>query len=136
MRKLLFVFLFLFVSPALKAQEEVLTSSYVGTYYGKAPCSDCKVIESILDLSYGTDTSGEFSLRDKYIGKSGVDIISRMKGEWQRVLNPKAGTLIVLNYDNTEKTMYYLLNRDGSLAPVDENLHKIESPIDCTLRKK
>ena len=87
---------------------------------------------------YGTDTSGEFSLRDKYVERKevGRNLIARTKGEWIRIKDAKLGYMIVLNNDNTDKAMYYLLNKDGSLLPLDKELQKIDAPMDMTLRKK
>ncbi len=138
MRKLLLFAIVVCGFSVLRAQEApvaVAIPDIAGTYAGKAPCADCEFIETELELAYGTDTSGEFSLRDKYVGKQG-GIMSRVKGEWARVVDAKAGVLVVLNNDLPEKAMYYRLTKDGNLLPLDQELNKVESPIDCTLRRK
>ncbi len=136
MRKLFALLFCLAASCAAKAQDTPPTPLFSGTYAGKAPCADCKIIETELELKYGTDTSGEYALRDKYIGHQGMDMKSLVKGEWVRLYDPKVGVLIILDSDVPDKTAYYLYRKDGSLAPLDKDLHKIEAAIDCSLTRK
>ncbi len=136
MRKLFVLLACHFISFAANAQDATPQPLFSGTYVGKAPCADCKLIETELELIYGTDTSGEYALRDKYIGRQGMDMKSLVKGEWVRMYDAKVGMLIVLDADVADKTSYFLYRKDGSLAPLDKDLHKIEAPIDCSLTKK
>lgn len=136
MRKLFVLLACLFIFFAANAQEVATQPIFTGTYAGKAPCADCKIIETELELIFGTDTSGEYALRDKYIGRQGTDMKSLVKGEWVRMYDAKVGVLIVLDGDVADKTSYYLYRKDGSLAPLDKDLHKVEASIDCSLTKK
>ena len=136
MRILLLFVLSVFCSPAAWAQDAPAPPEYAGTYAGKAPCADCKIIEAELELHYGTDTSGEFALREKYVRESCVSMVSRRKGDWVRVFEPKLGTLIVLDNDVPDKTSYYLFKKDGSLLPLDKELNKLGDGVERTLVKK
>lgn len=109
-----------------------------GTYKGLLPCEDCKAIATELELRYSTDTVGEYSLRDKYMGKHGADIASHIKGEWiatKDKIDGQSVTLIVLNYEDEEKVAYYLLNSDGSLLVLDQSKHKADPAKPTTLKK-
>lgn len=109
-----------------------------GTYKGKLPCEECKVIESELELKYGTDTTGEFSLRDKYISEGNTSIMSRIKGDWvmkRDIVDGNKCTVIALDYDNEEKIRYYILRQDGNLVPLDGDKHPLKANMDCTLKK-
>ena len=124
-----------FVGPLLAQQ--VLVS---GVYKGHQPCEECKVIESELELMYGaTDTSGEFSLRDKYISEAGgTNMASRVKGDWvmkQDIIDGQICKIVVLDYDNEDKIRYYRVKGDGNLLPLDADKHPVKATIDCTLKK-
>ncbi len=121
--------------PYLPLKQEV---NVTGTYNGKAPCEDCTFIEVELDLNYGNDTSGEFSLREKFISKGGTDISSRMTGEWaleQDGEGAKRNTYVALNYDLSEKTIYYLVKTDGKLVPVDADKKETASMAEWALSR-
>lgn len=123
----------LFVSGVYAQQANV-----VGTYKGKLPCEECKIIESELELFYGTDTSGAFSLRDKYISEGGTNMASRVKGDWiikQDIVDGQICKVVMLDYDNEDKIRYYRLKADGNLLPLDQEKHAIKADIDCTLKK-
>ena len=133
---LLFIVSILF-SGFARAQD-IQKPMVAGTYKGNLPCEECKIIETSLDLNYGTDSTGEFSLRDKYVSKGGTDVTSRVSGEWiiaKDIFEGRKVMMIILNYDNEEKAMYYVLNADGSLQPLDKDRHKVTADIDCTLKK-
>lgn len=136
MGKQTLTFLFVLCFAAARGQSHDMVA---GTYKGRQPCEECKVIETELELKYGTDTSGEFSLRDKYItGNGGTDITSRMRGDWTMITEKQEGSrlrLVVLDYDNEDKVRYYLWRTDGNLVPLDQNKQPIKADIDCTLRK-
>lgn len=113
-------------------------TTVAGTYKGKLPCEECKIIESELELSYGTDTSGAFSLRDKYISEGGTNMASRVKGDWiikQDIVDGQICKVVLLDYDNEDKIRYYRLKADGNLLPLDQDKHAIKADIDCTLKK-
>lgn len=123
---------------ALGAGAYAQTASVAGTYKGKLPCEECKVIETELELYYGTDTSGEFALRDKYISEGGTNMAYRVKGDWivkQDIIDGQICKVIVLDYDNEDKIKYYRLKADGNLLPLDQDKHALKATIDCTLKK-
>ena len=136
MKKLLTIIAITIASTCAPAQEEKLSYSYAGTYAGKSVCKECDSMLTELELMYGTDTSGQFALRDKYMSKKGVSLMSRMKGDWIRVIDPRFGTMIILDNDLPEKTRYYLVLHDGNLAPLDANKQRMIAPIDLKLTKK
>ena len=135
-------FLLFLVPMHINAQETAaplpLISSLAGTYKGDMPCADCRKIESELQLDYETDSTGRFSLRDKYMGKQGSDIMSRIAGAWVVIKDVTDGVpvkLIVLNHDLQDKIIYYKVKQDGNLLPLDSDKQKISCPSDCTLKK-
>ena len=144
MYKLLLFIVCLLQLPNLYGQNETLQqqpalmASISGNYKGKAPCTDCDIIETELELDYDTDSTGHFSLRDKYVSKKGSDMMSRIKGEWMLVrsnADARSVWLVELNYDTPEKAIYYLVKPDGTLQPLDSERKPISAPIDCTLKK-
>ena len=127
------------------AQEEVppplpFIASISGTYKGNVPGDDGVIIETELELNYVTDSTGQFSLRDKYKVKGGNDMMSRVKGEWMMEKNVapgnKADIYIVLNYDRPEQAVYFLRKPDGGLTPLDGDRKPITAATDCTLKKQ
>ena len=123
-------------SKCALAQEEKLSYSYAGTYAGRSVCKECDSILTELELMYGSDTSGQFALRDRYMSRKGTNLMSRIKGDWIRVIDPRYGTMIILENDVPEKARYYLVLHDGNLAPLDANKQRVIAPIDLKLTKK
>lgn len=126
-----------FLSGQVLAQDSTL--SVAGTYKGKQPCDECKEIQTVLELSYATDTTGEFSLRDKYVNPGGTNITSRRKGDWilrPDVVDGQKTWVVTLDYDNEEKITCYMLKASGDLVPLDENKHPLRADIDLTLKKE
>lgn len=138
MKKQALLFIACIISCCAALAQDVQKPMVAGTYKGKLPCEECKIIETSLDLKYGTDSTGEFSLRDKYISRGGTDVTSRISGEWiitKDIFEDKKVMMVILNYDNEDKAMYYVLNADGNLQPLDKERHKITADIDCTLKR-
>ena len=146
MRVYLIVFAFIMFALPSKAQEffdtTVVKSKYpsvAGTYKGSLPCEECKIINAELELIFGTDSTGEFALRERYISDKGTDIASRIKGNWKmdiEMLSGKMTTLIIINEDLPEKQQYYLLKADGSLLPLDSEKQPMKAAIDLTMKKE
>ncbi len=107
-----------------------------GKYAGKLPCGDCASILSTLTLKYGgRGKSGEYTLADKYIGTKSGDIINERKGRWTYMAK-KGGSIVVLDVDKRGRETYYLINKNGSLTPLDRNQQKIDSPQDQTMKRQ
>ncbi len=146
MKKYLFLFFVVFAASKVFAQEADSTPVHVslypncgGTYKGKAPCEECKVIESELELEPDTDSSGHYFLIDKYIAEKGTDIASRRKGDWllvNDVFEGKKVFMVVLDFDFPDKSQFYLLQKDGNLQPLDKDKKKIQSTIDMLMKKQ
>ncbi len=138
MRKHVLLFVISILFAGVLFAQDTQRPLVAGTYRGNLPCEDCKIIETSLDLKYGTDSTGEFSLRDKYVSKGGTDITSRISGEWiiaKDIFEGNKVMMIILNYDNEDKAMYFVLKADGNLLPLDKERHRLASDIDCTLRR-
>ncbi len=106
-----------------------------GRYVGKLPCADCISITSTLSLKYVTHAkSGDFVLTDKYIGTKNGDLTNERKGRWNYASKP-GGNRIVLDYDKKGRESYFLINKNGSLTPLDKNQQKINSPVDQTMNR-
>lgn len=119
------------------AQDSVV--SVAGTYKGHLPCEECKYIEAELELNYGTDSTGEFVLRDRYVNPGGTNITSRRKGDWivrRDEVDGQKTWVVILDYDNEDKMVYYLVKPDGNIYPLDENKHQQKADIDCTMKKQ
>ncbi len=139
MRKQISILLTCFFTVIAAHAQEGKYATVPGVYKGNMPCEECKIIETELELTYSTDSTGTFSLRDKYISEGSKEAISsRIKGEYaihSDVINTTKATVIVLNYDNEDKAIYYLLKADGNLLPLDKEKRPITAQIDCTLKR-
>ena len=107
-----------------------------GRYAGKLPCADCSAITSTLTLKFAPHArSGDFTLTDKYFGSPGGDITNERRGKWNYTTKPQ-GNIITIDADKRGRESYYLVNKNGTLTPLDKNLQKINSPVDQTMRKQ
>ncbi|MBC7554803.1 MAG: hypothetical protein H7257_12585 [Taibaiella sp.] len=140
MGKLLLLFIMLLCGGGLAAQEAApVKPDYSGTYSGSAWSTDSALVLTELELIYGTDSTGTFSLRDKYTGKKGPDIASRIKGEYTiaaETLDGHKVTLVTLSDEQQNKIMYYLLKAGDILEPLDDDKHTTEAAATHTLKKK
>ena len=110
-----------------------------GSYRGVAPCDDCKRIETELELSYDTDSTGHFNLRNKYVGNGGSDMASRISGAWmveQAKNELRTAVYIVLNFETPDKVIYYLRQQNGNLLPLDNERKPITAATDLSLNKE
>ncbi|MCD6012776.1 MAG: putative lipoprotein NlpE involved in copper resistance [Flavipsychrobacter sp.] len=115
---------------------EINMRKLAGRYVGKLPCADCIGITSTLSLRYSLHAkSGDYVLTDKYIGTKSGDITNDRKGRWNYI-SKSGGNNIVLDFDKKGRESYYLINKNGSLTPLDRNQQKINSPVDQTLRRQ
>ena len=112
-----------------------------GSYKGMLPCTTCTGVEEVLELSYNTDTTGAYLLIDHYLGKNGKEITSASKreGEWiavKDIYDGKACTMLVLNYDNSDKYLFYALTQQGTLLPLDSDKRPLYGDIKQGLTKQ
>jgi len=114
------------------------TRDFVGTYKATLPCKDCDKINSTLELTAQTDSSGTFTVRDQYVARGKKIIMAGSSGEWiARGVNYKGkkSTLLTFNEDEPDKLKLFLLRDDGHLVGVDSELTPAECAIDCTYIK-
>lgn len=111
-----------------------------GTYVGKMPCADCSGIDCSLTLQCDSQCAhGRYMRIDKYLNTKNGDQANKIKGKWSLIPQYNAaehGSFFITLYTNdTLKAGIYEVKKDGNLLPVDNDLHKIEAPMDMTLKK-
>jgi|GEM_PF-2884807 len=117
-----------------------LVAQVSGTFHGHMPCEDCRTIEVEMELSYLSDTTGSYTIRDKYMGKEKTEVISmsRRSGQFmvvKEVVDHDKLNLVMFDYDYPEKTTYCILKTDGNLIPLGDDKKPIEPQADCLLKK-
>ncbi len=115
-------------------QHEAL--KYSGSYSGLLPCSECPGIETKLELTATTDSSGTYILRSKY---KVANITSVQTGEWIIVklnVDQVLYDIIVLDYTKEEGESYYIIESNGELAKLDEDMHRLENYKKHLLKKE
>ena len=145
MKRFVFAFcVFLSSSYIAAAQYEYtvlpLVAQVAGTFKGHLPCEDCRTIETEMELNYLSDTTGSYTIRDKYMGKEKTEVISmsRRNGLFmvvKEVVDHDKLTLVMFDYDYPEKTTYCMLRSDGNLIPLGEDKKPVEPQADCILKK-
>jgi hypothetical protein len=131
------------VTPAVKmnspADEKAPTLA--GTYIGSQPYLNANRIETTLTIQCKDScNSGNYILRDKYVGTPMGDRVSVRRGKWKT--DPQ-GTptniirkVIVLDADKPGKSAFYMVKDDGNLLPLDSSKLPLQNLLDPTLEKK
>jgi uncharacterized lipoprotein NlpE involved in copper resistance len=117
-----------------------LLPNYTGTYVGTIPCTDCQGISIELMLNEdGKAKRKTFTLKQKYLGKSGNQNTNTVTGIWFLATgnkqNPKAKILQLIPNGN-EDLMYFELMGDGSIKLLDRGQNQIKSKHSYTLKKQ
>lgn len=117
-----------------------LSTAFVyGPYIGTLPCADCEGLQTEITLTKKGEYTdeGTYVVSQTYLGKSEKPLIT--KGNWTMIRgdaqNPNA-SVFLLNPDDPGLSVYYLKVGDTEIEMLDNDLKKINSPFDMTLKKK
>lgn len=105
--------------PALSALAPPDEESFVRTWQGVLPCTDCDGIQMRLTLRRDDEGRQDFELEETYLGTEGGNVFT-INGRWRQVRQrADEGPALVFRIDPDGFDHWFQLQADGSLELLD-----------------